>query len=74
MKSVVRTWKNQRGEGKVFSVDVIDAEGCQIRATTFNAVAERLYEVFQHNLVYTISRGKIKVANKQFNTLRHHMR
>jgi replication factor A1 len=62
----MRTWTKQSGEGKLFSVDLLDAEGGQIRATMFNEAADRLYPIFQQDKVYVISKGQLKLANKKF--------
>ncbi|KFD51400.1 hypothetical protein M514_07805 [Trichuris suis] len=61
-KSVVKTWCNKRGDGRLFSVDLADESG-EIRATAFNAECDRLYPV------YLIQGGTIKVANRQFTSI-----
>jgi replication factor A1 len=68
-KSDMKTWTNQKGDGKLFSVDLLDQEGGQIRATMFNDAADRLYPIFQQDKVYTISKGQLKLANKKFSRL-----
>jgi replication factor A1 len=35
-KSAIREYNNARGPGKLFSVDLIDSSGDEIRATAFN--------------------------------------
>ncbi|EGD81004.1 hypothetical protein PTSG_10947 [Salpingoeca rosetta] len=67
-KSNVRTWNNQRGSGRLFSVDLIDDSG-EIRATGFNDVCDSLHPVFEVGKCYVIQGGKIKPANKRFNQL-----
>ena len=68
-KSDWRTWDNGKTKGKLFSVDLLDQSGGEIRATMFNQTAERLHEVFQKDRVFYISKGQIKLANKKFNKL-----
>lgn len=68
-KGDMRTWTNQKGEGKLFSVDLLDNEGGQIRATMFNDAADKFYPVFQQDKVYVISKAQLKLANKKFNRL-----
>eukprot|EP00808_Paulinella_micropora_P019634 g74900.t1 len=70
-KGDMRTWQNQRsgGEGKLFSVDLLDAEGGQIRATMFNDAADKFFPILQQDKVYILSKGNLKLANKRFNTL-----
>lgn len=67
-KSNIRTWSNSRGEGKLFSVDLVDASG-EIRASGFNEQCEKYYDYFQIDKVYYISKAQLKTANKQYNTL-----
>ncbi|ESQ40742.1 hypothetical protein EUTSA_v10013014mg [Eutrema salsugineum] len=70
-KAVMRTYKNARGEGCVFNVELTDEEGTQIQATMFNAAARKFYDTFQMGKVYYISRGSLKLANKQFKTVQN---
>ncbi len=80
-KSNMRTYSNARGDGKLFSVDLIDATG-EIRGTFFNEVAEKFFgllqvdrvcapsDYFSRFEVYNISRGTLKIANKQYSNLK----
>lgn len=67
-KAPVRTWSNQRGEGKLFSMDLIDESG-EIRATAFNTECDKFFDMIEVNKVYFITRGVIKTANKKFSNL-----
>jgi len=67
----MREWQNERGSGKIFSVDLLDEHGGQIKCTMFKEAAEKMYQLFQVDRVYTISRGTLKPANKRFNRLPH---
>ncbi|CAH7687044.1 replication protein A DNA-binding subunit [Phakopsora pachyrhizi] len=69
-KSEIRHWHNARGEGKLFSVTFLDESG-QIKATGFNDTVDHLYERLQEGKVYYVSRGKISIAKKQFNSCNH---
>ncbi|XP_012542011.1 replication protein A 70 kDa DNA-binding subunit [Monomorium pharaonis] len=69
-KSPIRTWSNSRGEGKLFSMDLIDETG-EIRCTAFRDACDKFYELIVPGNVYYISRCTLKVANKQFNTLKN---
>lgn len=42
-RSEIKHWSNQKGEGKLFSVTLMDETG-EIRATGFNNVVDDLYE------------------------------
>ncbi|KAJ3687739.1 hypothetical protein LUZ61_016903 [Rhynchospora tenuis] len=68
-KGELRSYNNTKGDGKVFSFDLIDSEGGQIRVTCFNNVAEHFYPKIEFGKVYLISKGSIKQANKKFNPL-----
>lgn len=69
MKEFAR--KTGGGVGKLFSVELIDEAGDEIRATAFTEVADKLYGVLEVGRVYLISRGTLKVANKRFTTIAH---
>jgi len=69
MKEFAR--KTGTGTGKLFSVELIDAAGDEIRATAFNEVAEKLFDIMQVGHVYLISKGDVKMANKKFTTIAH---
>ena len=68
-KSNIKTWHNRNGEGKLFSVNLLDDSG-EIRATGFNNQCEVLYDVFQEGSVYYISSPcRVQIAKKQFTNL-----
>ncbi|KAJ3676427.1 hypothetical protein LUZ60_003839 [Juncus effusus] len=69
LKGELRSWTNSRGEGKVFSFDLLDSEGGEIRATCFNNAAEQFYNLIEFGKVYLISKGMLKPARKEFNPL-----
>ncbi|KAJ0963496.1 hypothetical protein J5N97_028618 [Dioscorea zingiberensis] len=68
-KGNLRSYKNARGEGHVFNVELTDEDGTQIQATMFNEAANKFYPRFELGKVYYISKGSLKVANKQFKTV-----
>lgn len=67
-KSSIRTWSNSRGEGKLFSMDLIDESG-EIRATAFRELVDKFYDLIEIDKVYYISKCQLKIANKQFSNL-----
>lgn len=67
-KSAIRTWSNQRGEGKLFSMDLCDESG-EIRATAFQAQVDKFYGLIEIEKVYYISKCQLKAANKQYSKL-----
>jgi replication factor A1 len=69
-KTPIRSWHNQKGTGRLFSVTLLDESG-DIRATAFDSSDrgnfDQLYEMFQEGGVYYISNPcKVSFANKQF--------
>ncbi|KZO95312.1 replication factor-a protein [Calocera viscosa TUFC12733] len=67
-KSDIRHWSNQKGEGKLFSVTLMDETG-EIRATAFNAQVDEFYELMQEGKVYFVSKGRIGPAKRQFSNV-----
>ncbi|KAL8134936.1 replication protein A 70 kDa DNA-binding subunit B-like [Apium graveolens] len=70
-KGNMRNYKNARGEGCVFNVELTDEDGTQIQATMFNESAKKFYDRFQLGKAYYISKGTLRVANKQFKTVQN---
>ncbi|KAM6907231.1 replication protein A 70 kDa DNA-binding subunit-like [Xenentodon cancila] len=69
-KSNVRNWSNSRGEGKLFSFEIVDESG-EIKVTAFNKEVEKFFSLVEQGKVYYISKAALKVANKQYNTLKN---
>lgn len=67
-KSEIKYWSNARGDGKLFSVNLLDETG-EIKATGFNDAVDKLYPLFIENRVYYISKAKVNIAKKQFSTV-----
>lgn len=45
-KSGIRTWSNSKGEGKLFSCDLVDESG-EIRLTGFRDSVDKFYDYIQ---------------------------
>uniref|UniRef100_A0A8C7XDA4 Replication protein A subunit n=1 Tax=Oryzias sinensis TaxID=183150 RepID=A0A8C7XDA4_9TELE len=69
-KSNVRQWSNSRGEGKLFSFEVVDESG-EIKITAFNNEVDKFFSLLEQGKVYYISKATLKVANKQYSTLKN---
>ncbi|TFK42451.1 replication factor-a protein [Crucibulum laeve] len=67
-KSDIKTWSNQRGEGKLFNVTLMDESG-EIRGTAFNLVVDELYPKLEEGKVYYISKARVNLAKKKFSNL-----
>lgn len=70
-RSEMRRFSGARGEGKVFSFDLVDASGGEIRCTAFNDTADKFYEVIHQGEVYIISKASLKPKNARFNHTNH---
>ncbi|XP_058976432.1 replication protein A 70 kDa DNA-binding subunit-like [Musca domestica] len=69
-KSPLRTWSNAKGEGKLFSIDLMDESG-EIRATAFREQCDKFYDMIEVDKLYYISKCQLKPANKQYSTLKN---
>ena len=69
-KSGIRTWSNSRGDGKLFSVNLLDDSG-EIRVTGFNAECDKYYDMLEVDKVYYVTRCTLKTANKQYSNLKN---
>ncbi|ETS74901.1 hypothetical protein PFICI_13385 [Pestalotiopsis fici W106-1] len=68
-KSDVRTWHKNTGEGKLFSVNLLDESG-EIKATGFNDQVDQFFDLLQEGQVYYISNPcRVQMAKKQFTNL-----
>ncbi|XP_059076742.1 replication protein A 70 kDa DNA-binding subunit E-like [Cryptomeria japonica] len=59
--------------GQVFSFDIIDEEGCEIRITSFDKIADLHYHRIEQGASYVMSKGTMKDANKVYNKLNSHL-
>ncbi|XP_037604597.1 replication protein A 70 kDa DNA-binding subunit-like [Sebastes umbrosus] len=69
-KSSIRTWSNSRGEGRLFSFEILDESG-EIRITAFNNEVDKFFSLVEQGKVYYITKATLKVANKQYTTLKN---
>ena len=71
-KSDIRRWSNARGEGTLFSIDLLDADNGEIRATFFKEACDKWFSQIEEQRVYTFSNGKLKVVtNKAFTSIKN---
>ncbi|CAL5058144.1 unnamed protein product [Urochloa decumbens] len=68
-KTAVKHWNKPNSTGKVFSFDLLDGEGGEIRAVCFKEAVDKFYDLIEVDKVYFISRGSVGHAKKQYNTL-----
>ncbi|KAL4589438.1 hypothetical protein LXL04_002345 [Taraxacum kok-saghyz] len=70
-KGDLRRYNNAKGDGKVFSFDLLDSDSGEIRVTCFNSVVDKFYDTIEVGKVYVISKGSLKPAKKNFNHLKN---
>lgn len=69
-KSNIRTWSNSRGDGKLFSMEIVDESG-EIRVTGFTQEVDKFYSLVEVGKVYYVSKCSLKIANKQYTSLKN---
>ncbi|XP_065346142.1 replication protein A 70 kDa DNA-binding subunit [Cloeon dipterum] len=69
-KPPIKHYENQRGPGKLFSLEIKDSSG-EIRATAFNEEVDKFYDHIKEGKVYLIGNCTVKTANKKFSNLKH---
>jgi replication factor A1 len=50
-------------------LDFLYVQGTQIQSIMFNEAAKKFYPTFEMGKVYYISKGSLRIANKQFKTV-----
>lgn len=70
-KSEVKHWHNRNGEGKLFSVTLLDDSG-EVKATGFNDQCDMFFDLLQEGNVYYISTpAKCSIAKKKYSNVNH---
>ncbi|KAK2731764.1 Replication factor A protein 1 [Myotisia sp. PD_48] len=70
-KSNIKSFKSAHGDGKLFSVNLLDDSG-EIRATAFKEQCDLLYRVFEEGSVYYISSPcRVQLAKKEFTHIKN---
>ena len=65
-KGDMRKYSNARGEGNLFSFDLLDEGMTDVRITAFKETADKFFPVVQEGSVYTVSRADVKPANRKY--------
>lgn len=65
LKSDIRSFTTSKGNGKIFSLEIAD-ETAQIKVVAFTDAVDVFYPIFEVGKVYVISKGSVKMANKQY--------
>ncbi|KAK6501945.1 Replication factor A protein 1 [Arthrobotrys musiformis] len=64
----IRSWKNAKGDGRLFAVTLMDQTG-EIKATGFGDQVDSLYHVFEEGSVYLVSKCKVQIAKRQYSNV-----
>ena len=67
-KTNIHEYGNQRGSGKVFGFDLVDASHNEIHISAFNELELSLYDQIEIGIMYIVSNGTVK-ASTQFSTI-----
>ena len=63
--------KGGAGQGQVFSIDLVDKDGGEIRASFFNDAVPKFGKIIEQGKVYIFSKGGVKVSNKAYSQVNH---
>ncbi|XP_059067580.1 replication protein A 70 kDa DNA-binding subunit A-like [Cryptomeria japonica] len=72
-KKKMHQYSTPKSTGQVFSFDMIDDEGTEIRITCFGDVTEMHYHRVEPGTYYTMSKGCVKEANTKWSKLNSHL-
>jgi replication factor A1 len=56
-KYPMKTWNNAKGEGTLFTMDLMDRENTSIQATLFKEAATKWHPILQEGKIYTMTDG-----------------
>eukprot|EP00929_Paragymnodinium_shiwhaense_P021525 TRINITY_DN14014_c0_g1_i18.p1 TRINITY_DN14014_c0_g1~~TRINITY_DN14014_c0_g1_i18.p1 ORF type:complete len:629 (-),score=131.25 TRINITY_DN14014_c0_g1_i18:162-2048(-) len=65
-RTAIRQFTNVRGPGKVFTVELMDAEKSVIRASFFASAAQKFHPLLEPAGVFEVSGGTVKVQSSRF--------
>ncbi|XP_057850678.1 replication protein A 70 kDa DNA-binding subunit A-like [Cryptomeria japonica] len=68
-KGQLHHFNNAREDGKVFSFDLVDFDGDEIRVTCFNVIAKEFYDRIDIGRVFITSKERLKPTQNNFNHL-----
>ncbi|KAL0693371.1 hypothetical protein Bca4012_060551 [Brassica carinata] len=68
-KGELKHYNKNHGDGKLFSFDLLDADGGEIRVTCFNEVVDKFFDVIVVGNVYLISKGSLRPVRREYNHL-----
>ncbi|XP_057859851.2 replication protein A 70 kDa DNA-binding subunit A-like [Cryptomeria japonica] len=72
-KRKMHHYSSPKSSGKVFSFDMIDVEGTEIRITCFGDIVEMHYHRVEAGAYYFLSKGTVREAKTKWNKLNSHL-
>ncbi|XP_059067757.1 replication protein A 70 kDa DNA-binding subunit A-like [Cryptomeria japonica] len=72
-KCPIKAYSTTTKNSHVFSFDIVDCEGYEIRVTSFDEIAQLHSNYVDVGSHYIISKGSIKEANARYNKLNSHL-
>ena len=70
-KTDIKHYSNQKGQGKLFDVDLLDDFGTEIKAVIFNDCVDMFYDIFKEQALYMISNGTVKLTRKGYSHIKN---
>lgn len=70
-KGEIRSWKNERGEGYLMNVDIMDEEGTMIQTTFFKEMADKYNSFLKLGYIYLFSGGLVKESSPKYSSIKH---
>ncbi|EIE20008.1 hypothetical protein COCSUDRAFT_19010 [Coccomyxa subellipsoidea C-169] len=70
-KAPLRHFDKAGQQQAVFGVEVVDDQGTTIEITLWRGLAEKFYDHLEEGRVYIFRRGQVKLANKNYKTVRN---
>ena len=68
-KNEIKEWKNDRGSGKLFSINILDSFDAEISITFFKEDADKYFGIIEEGKVYIFKNGQVKLTNARFKSL-----
>jgi len=70
-KGEIRRWKNQRNEGYLLSIELMDKHGTQIQATFFKDACDKFEPIIHEGRIYLFSNGTVKLSNQRYTSIKN---
>ncbi|KAK9902800.1 hypothetical protein WJX75_006399 [Coccomyxa subellipsoidea] len=70
-KAPLRHFEKGGQQQAVFGIEVVDDRGTTIEITLWRGLAEKFYDHLEEGRVYIFRRGSVKLANKNYKTVRN---